>query len=486
MVGLNPRQLSSDRQRQGHTSNLASMKARGIIPSLSYGYTAGAKYRKCIAVSLALLIKTGRQGSASKPAHTQLILGGYDKAMFVSSKMEFKMGPENSGRDLDVWVRNIQYSNNATATVSLSSEPFNAMIDTSTSLYWLPPEVCEAFANLFHLRYNATVDLYLVNETLHDQLSTINPSISFSLGNDPATGKDISLNLPYEAFELKLSREYSPGHQWSRYFPIRATRNASQYTLGRAFLQETYLVANYETRNFSVNMRTFEADRPNIAAIRDPSKAGADESSSAATYGLIAGGCTLAALLILLLAWKFGKRRSRDEEMQTLRADKNTTELDSTSHTIYEADGKTEIYELPTKSTRVEAINPDMKCAFDTDEQNNAEFGPFELPGNEVVERIEYVRAEASSSASSSADAITPTYVGIPPPAHFTESSQAAQLREDELISPIEGTYMGTFTFNQTISPITPTEPGLNTMLEQNASREKSSEKSSEKSPEKT
>ena len=54
-------------------------------------------------------------------------------------------------------------------------------------------------------------------------------------------------------------------------------------------------------------------------------------------------------------------------------------------------------------------------------------------------------------------------------------SSSSAPIREDELISPIEGTYMGTF--NHAISPITPTEPGLDTILENHkkkAEKEKS------------
>jgi hypothetical protein len=43
---LNPRPLSPEKRRDGHVSNLVDMKDRGFIPSLSYGYTAGAKSRK--------------------------------------------------------------------------------------------------------------------------------------------------------------------------------------------------------------------------------------------------------------------------------------------------------------------------------------------------------------------------------------------------------------------------------------------------------
>jgi hypothetical protein len=403
-----------------------------------------------------ILTYTGRQGSSQKQSHTSLILGGYDKSMFKANDVQFPMGSDSADRDLALWVRGISYSTNSSMSVPLSSTPFNAMIDTATSTYWLPKAVCDSFAKTFHLRFNSTIGLYLINETLHDQLSSMNPSISFTLSTDPVSGKEVTISLPYDAFELKLNREYKPAHSWSRYFPIRPVQNDSQITLGRAFLQETYLIANYETRNFSLHQRTFDQDRPNIASIRDPSRPAGDETSAAATYGLIAGGCALAGLLILLLAWRCGRKRRRDEEMRGSTSGK--TELDSAVRTLYELDKGAEVYELPTKPTRVEAINPDMKCAYD--EANG--IGPFELPSNEVIERFEYAPGEASSSGGessrSTASQAAPSHLPPPPPAH---------INDDELISPIEGTYIGTF--NQAISPITPTEPSLDTILESHA-----------------
>jgi hypothetical protein len=361
----------------------------------------------------------------------------------------------NGRRDLSVWVKSVQYSTNSSVTVPLTTTPFSAVIDTATSLYWLPKELCKIVADTFHLKYNSTTGLYLINEPLHDELSQLNASISFTLSNDPVSGKSVSLYLPYDAFELKMTREYGPAHAWSRFFPMREATNESQITLGRAFLQETYLIANYETKNFSIHQRTFDADRPSITSIKDPSRPNGDETSAAATYGLIAGGCALAGLLILMLAWRCGRRRKRGD-LETHADGTPKNELDSTSRTIFELDKSNEVYELSGKPERVEAINPDMKCAYDDQVAANAAAGPFELPSNEVVERFEYAPGEPSSSSSNA-----PLMPPPPPPAH---------IMEDELISPIDGTYMGTF--NQGISPITPTEPSLDTILE-SANRQK-------------
>jgi hypothetical protein len=44
MIGINPRPLSPEKRRDGHISNLVDLKNNNLIPSKSYGYTAGAKY----------------------------------------------------------------------------------------------------------------------------------------------------------------------------------------------------------------------------------------------------------------------------------------------------------------------------------------------------------------------------------------------------------------------------------------------------------
>jgi hypothetical protein len=46
--GLNPKPLPPLGKRPGHISNIRDMKDQGLIPSLSYGYTAGARNSKSI------------------------------------------------------------------------------------------------------------------------------------------------------------------------------------------------------------------------------------------------------------------------------------------------------------------------------------------------------------------------------------------------------------------------------------------------------
>jgi hypothetical protein len=422
MFGLSIRPLAPEKQVGSRTSNLVDMKRRGIIPSLAYGFTAGAKYR--------------RQGQNSKLAHTQLILGGYDSKAFTPNDVDFKMGPIDSGRELTLSVKSIAFSTNSTAITPILGKSFSAVIDSSVSHYWLPPEVCDSFARVFDLTFNETTGLYLVNDTQHNQLVTMNPTISFTLASEGESNSEVTIQLPYLAFELRITSEWPQGPRWSRYFPIRPAINPSQYTLGRAFLQESYLITNYESKNFSISQRTYIADKPNIVAIRDQTRPIVDEVSNVATYGLIAGGCALAGLLILFLVYRCARKREKHADSQGDSTD-GKTELDSTANrTIFELGKGHEAVELDGKP-RVEAANPEIKCAYDHHQEMVAAQGPFELPADEVF---------ASSSSA-------PLRSASIPPSPSTD--------DDEQISPVDGSPASNFTghsWNHTISPITPSD----------------------------
>jgi hypothetical protein len=265
--------------------------------------------------------------------------------------------------------------------------------------------------------------------------------------------------LPYASFELKLTKEYPGNNAWKRYFPIRPAVTPEQYTLGRAFLQEIYLVANYESRNFSLSLRNFDSQmgggQHHRVAIPDPTRPPTKDVSNAATYGLIAGGCFLAGLLILVMVWRCGKRRGgkMDPESASTTIAGKATELDSTSHTLYEMDKANEVYEMSGKPARVEAINPDLKCPFDDDADAAAALGPFELP---AAEDPPLAFGEGTSVAGSGLTRMASD------PSSLSSGHGHGSHTDDELISPIEGTIGSLYTvstYNTHMSPVTPIEP---------------------------
>ncbi|KAL9025929.1 MAG: hypothetical protein Q9196_005328, partial [Gyalolechia fulgens] len=180
-----------------HPSFLTSLYNKNLIPSLSWSYTAGAKYRQ-------------------KGVYGSLTFGGYDAARFTPSNITFDLATDIS-RDLVLFER------------------------------------------VFGLVWNATYQMYLVDDALHDTLVTRRPSFTFELGNAISGGPTVEITLPYDSFDLS----FRPGIDSDpvRYFPIQRAADDSQLTLGRAFLQEAYLTTDYERSKFSVSQCKFEETR---------------------------------------------------------------------------------------------------------------------------------------------------------------------------------------------------------------------------------
>ncbi|KAE9377681.1 acid protease [Stipitochalara longipes BDJ] len=318
MFGLNYRPTNFSSPQDSSPTFLNLLYEQNKIPSLSYGYTAGAYYR-------------GDFGFGS------LVLGGYDELKIGPNGVTFLFDGDQS-KDLTVGIKAITASNipssnaanlkirdtfdlnpsNTTSTTSilgsviagtappaqttgsiiagsiLSSQttassstasptttatkiqtssdqnllptPGNFFIDSTTSQIWLPQDACAMFEKAFGLVYDPDSELYLVNETQHDILVAQNSSITFSLTTniqDPSADV-VNITLPYAAFDLSVTWGYNITGP-SRYFPIRHS-NGTQYTLGRIFLQEAYLSVDNLKQKFTVSPRAWPYGNPSKIA----------------------------------------------------------------------------------------------------------------------------------------------------------------------------------------------------------------------------
>ena len=161
-----------------------------------------------------------------------LTFGGYDASRFTPSNVSFKFAEDNS-RDLVVGVQSIIFNgrpNSPTSHINSTSLLLNAIlsfVDATVSHIWLPLESCLAFEVAFGITWDPSSELYLVNDTLHESLVAQNASLTFKLGT-----------LPYASFDLVVTTAYPNISNTTKYFPLRRAANETQYTLGRAFLQE--------------------------------------------------------------------------------------------------------------------------------------------------------------------------------------------------------------------------------------------------------
>ncbi|KAL8901618.1 MAG: hypothetical protein Q9207_005114 [Kuettlingeria erythrocarpa] len=219
-----------------HPSYLASLHAQRMIPSLSWGYTAGARYRL-----------KGVLGS--------LTLGGFDAARFSPNNVSFSLAPDVS-RDLVVGLQSITSTENDGSKQLLLPSAHLTFIDSTVPEIYLPLDVCESFERIFNLVWNTTFGLYLVDDELHQSLITRNPNFTFGISDSTDGGTIVEIMLPYSSFDLTY--KYSFDQPAIRYFPILRAMNDTQLTLGRVFLQEIYLITDYERGNFSVSQARFE------------------------------------------------------------------------------------------------------------------------------------------------------------------------------------------------------------------------------------
>ena len=185
-----------------------------MIPSLSYGYTAGNQYR-------------------FNKVLGSLTLGGYDAAIIEPNDLTLSMSSA-SVSDLTVNINSVTFSS-PNNSQNLCSTPFPAMVDSTVPYLYLPFDICKKFEEAFSITYDNATELYLVNDTLHSQLLSQAANVTFTLTNITAQVM-VEIVLPYQAFDLMA--EYPLVQNATRYFPLKRSQNETQNTLGRTFLQE--------------------------------------------------------------------------------------------------------------------------------------------------------------------------------------------------------------------------------------------------------
>ncbi len=243
-MGLDSRPVNFTNLNDHYSSLSTSLFEAEMIPSPTWSYTAGAPYRP-------------------NKAYGSLTMGGYDAARsHQRHNLTFKIGVDTT-RDLLVAITNI--SSDGKALLNNEIFPF---VNSADPDIWLPLDACAWFEEVFGLKYDNMMDLYLVSDALHEQLLISNANVTISLTSSlPTDAKSsssaIDINLPYGALDMVAGYPLaSPTYinATLHYFPLRRASNSSQYTLGRTFLQEAYLCVEYGRSNFTVSQTQVPPD----------------------------------------------------------------------------------------------------------------------------------------------------------------------------------------------------------------------------------
>lgn len=267
--------------------------------------------------------------------------------------------------------------------------------------------------------------MYFVSEKVHAGLSRVNPNITFTLGNSLNGGPSVDIVLPYSAFDLVASPPLVT--EPFGYFPLQASDNETMFTLGRPFLQEAYLITNYEHQNFSISQTRFDnlnsnSTKKNIVALPAatevsnkvgnnpiaPTVAPSPIPSSApdkgglshqTRVGVIAGTTSAAAislLILILFLWRWRKTRKTNNSGTSPGKPQMVTTLQK-----QELDGHVVSYK-PRFAAASYSLDPKDQNSKEPPRYTDAELGPneiYEVPGPDNPEFQELMARPSRSWA---------------------------------------------------------------------------------------
>jgi hypothetical protein len=324
---------------------------------------------------------------------------GYDTTRFKPNNLTFAFGADFS-RDLLVSLQSITY--NTVGSSPLLAKSIDMFINSLVTEIWLPVETCQAFAQQFGLTWNTQGQLYLIDEIAHAALLAQNPTFTFTISQAGSSsgGQTIDIVLPYAAFNLNLTAPIVGNT--TRYFPLKQAQNSTQYTFGRTFLQEAYVIADYERHNFSVFQALFPSTSvtQSIIAILPPgseSKIKQKQLSAGAIAGIVVAAIAVLSVAILAaIFWSKGSKKGSQAELAGLNlSDKDPVwkdpvealvEASGADTAVQEADGQQSmISELQTQEGprgRHELMSP-----IKVHEADGRELMPAELEAGEPKSR---------------------------------------------------------------------------------------------------
>lgn len=370
------------------------LKNSSAIPSLSYSYNAGAPYRLNKALG-------------------SLILGGYDTSAYQDTNSSYKFFSDQS-RDLSIGIQSISTNASADNTV-LQSDLISMFIDSSVAEIYLPLDACHAFEKAFGLTYNTTLEMYLVSDSLHSKLTAENPAVTFEITTPITGGSSFNITFPYASFDLEANQPLLKAA--SRYFPLKRAANDTQYVLGRTFLQEAYLIVDYERGNFSVHPRVWNASaESNIVTIFPPGVKESEPSQSSGHGSSISGGAIAGIVIgvcVLIVAAAAAVLRFLVLPRRKKAAAAQNSQVDSTTGMMLGS---------------VDAASPETSRTLPADTLGG---NLGELQGDETTPRptpeIDGTTLAAKTLMSELESA------GIPPPAELATPAPLAELLSNEI-----------------------------------------------------
>lgn len=421
---------------------------------------------------------------------TDVVLGGKNVGRYTPNDKTFRLDA-NQEPVINLQQLTVSATGNAPwgpGSETLVLQPAPVRIDSTTPFLWLPEEACRQFEKALGLTWNTTTSLYLMNDpNVHDDLTRLNMTFTFTLSDAPGSSSNVvEINVPYSSLDLDISWPYVNTTDRIKYFPLKRSLVPTEYTLGRAFLQEAYLVVDYGRGNFSVHQALFPPNDDQVEAIPLPGDntvggggpGGGRSGGTAAAAGKPAGGLPVAAIagiavgavlavvaFLAAMVWVYRRGRRRDQQRLDAEGDENKPEdMQEIAPPIWEAYGDSTV-KLPNPLQTPASEMPGDGNRLSRSELPAVNFEPAELTGDNRPtqprkQRFSWEDGEAGEGDAQGQDLVSPLMPRLHPDlgsqSPVTPNSEPARSRPVSDLSSSSPAAHGGGQSSADMSPVTP------------------------------
>lgn len=330
--------------------------------------------------------------SGTKGLLGALAFGGYHANRIVPHAYQFPFYSDTEAA-LTLSVREMSLSNSNGSQI-FTSPPFPAAVDSTRPYIYLPGNAYESILRSLQLKLDPSSNHVLITNKQHASLLNQNFSLNFMLVSYADAGSKsaipVNISLPYSSLAMKLSYPYVPAANDTWYLPIRMGNESdsnSNYVLGRTFLQEAYLIANYDKNYFKVHQVNWTTADPSKDSIMPIDLDVTSLSKNVIIAAAVAGTVVFLLLVFLFSCFILRRRRRQQKKLEKEQILTSPTSSGDRESKLMEADSAT-VHEMPS-SVVVEPVEMDGKNAVSEMPDYNGTLGthykPVELDPTEKI-----------------------------------------------------------------------------------------------------
>ncbi|KAK6544091.1 hypothetical protein TWF694_000802 [Orbilia ellipsospora] len=260
----------------------------------------------------------------------QLVFGGYDQSKYIPGTMQnysmklLPSGMSTMGVTIDQMFLNITGPQNRQTfktNSSLVNDPIDVIIDSSTPFCWFPKNITDQIAQSVGAVWNATIGgsgAYIYNVTSPAYKNLQNATLAFHFSGPMNENKWLfnSMSLS-QILYLAAPTAGVSGSSMVPYLPFMPIDKPNSYVLGRSFLQQMYLMANYHNMTFSLSQLDLDsttltqyvkvgAPTPPAFTTNEPDKS--NKLSGGAIAGIVIGVIAAVAIILGTVLWKLRRK----------------------------------------------------------------------------------------------------------------------------------------------------------------------------------